>query len=154
MLAYTLILLLLLSLPHSKAAAGAPLDVWRGWLDAERVAASFSRTRSELVTYSQRCGWSAQALVDVHSSHASLRRVIVLDVRHPWNGLGDNLERYVMALRSGRALARATFVLFDGCACSDSTPSRVDPKPSATALATGGGPRTFKRAGVRFIRFV
>lgn len=73
---------------------------------------------AQLDSYEQKCEQHAGSLVRVADAHATLSRVVVLDARYGWNGVGDNTERYAFLLRAGRALGRAAFVLFDPCALS------------------------------------
>lgn len=137
---------MLLCLALCASAVTPPAAPWRDWLAAETDALSFGRTRAELREFENRCQSVGTALEPVAAAHASLSRVVVLDVRHDWNGLGDNLERYVMALRVGRALRRATFLLFDGCA-APGAPPRSDALPPG--VVRGGGPRSSRRDGHR-----
>ena len=42
--------------------------------------------------------------------HARLDRVLVIDARFPWNGVGNSLVRWLTLLRVGLASGRATFL--------------------------------------------
>ena len=42
--------------------------------------------------------------------HTSLDRVLVIDARFPWNGVGNSLVRWLTLLRVGLASGRATFL--------------------------------------------
>ena len=42
--------------------------------------------------------------------HSSLDRVLVIDARFPWNGVGNSLVRWLTLLRVGLASGRATFL--------------------------------------------
>ena len=42
--------------------------------------------------------------------HARLDRVLVVDARFPWNGVGNSLVRWLTLLRVGLASGRATFL--------------------------------------------
>jgi hypothetical protein len=106
----------------TSAPNATPASHWAAWLSSEVVAQSYRRTAAELRHFEHRCAFLAPAWADAHSAYASLERVLVIDARIDWNGLGDSLERYVFALRAGRALRRATFLHTDGCADPDAPP--------------------------------
>lgn len=74
-------------------------DVWRAWLAAEKHATQFARTRAELDAYEVACEQHAPALVALAQRHKALDRVLVVDARFQWDGLGDNLDRYAAMLR-------------------------------------------------------
>ena len=88
-----------------------PLDEWDAWLSADANALAYRRTRDELQHFSQQCKpqladyWTRLSVL-----HSLLTRVVVLDVRHNFNGLGDTHERLNFHLRVGRALDRAAFL--------------------------------------------
>ena len=42
--------------------------------------------------------------------HTRLDRVLVIDARFPWNGVGNSLVRWLTLLRVGLASGRATFL--------------------------------------------
>ena len=95
---------------------------WAGFLADEVVAHRYSRTREELQQFGTACAYMAPAWVALADAHASLRRVVVVDCRHNWNGLGDSHERWNFLLRVGRSLGRAAFLWNDGCADRDGPP--------------------------------
>jgi hypothetical protein len=99
-----------------------PAAAWASWLAGERLAHSYRRAGAELRSFGARCSFLAPGWAAAHAAHAALARVLVVDARHDWNGIGDSLERYTFALRAGRALGRATFLLLDGCADASAPP--------------------------------
>ena len=66
--------------------------------------------KAEEAIYASSCKCSQ--LVEAHRAalHASLERVLVIDIRFRWNGLGNSLERWERLLRVGLAAGRATFL--------------------------------------------
>lgn len=114
------LLLLLLACCVGRVAALSASERWDGWLTSERRARQFSRTTLELEGFDSTCRrdlseyWSG-----VVAAHESLSRVVVLDARHNWNGLGDTHERLNFLLRVGRGLGRATFLWLDSEADAD-----------------------------------
>ena len=108
----------LLALLLAAAAVQAVPDTpsWPDLLNGhEGIARGFRRTSAELDAFQSRCAHLAGPWASYLAAHSALERVIVLDARHDWNGLGDSLERYVFALRAGRVLGRATFLQTDAC---------------------------------------
>ena len=59
--------------------------------------------KAEEAIYASSCKCSQ--LVEAHRAalHASLERVLVIDIRFRWNGLGNSLERWERLLRVGLA---------------------------------------------------
>jgi hypothetical protein len=109
------------------AASRDPAAAWAAWLASEKLAHSHRRAGAELRSFGDRCAFMAPAWASASDAHATLQRVLVVDARHDWNGIGDSLERYTFALRAGRALRRATFLLLDSCADASAPPR--DPPP-------------------------
>ena len=89
---------------------------WARFLRHEAVALAHKRTREELNNFVSRCADLAPYWASVVEHHESRQRVIVLDVRHNWNGLGDTHERLNFLLRVGRGLQRATYLWLDSTA--------------------------------------
>lgn len=85
---------------------------WAGWLADEVVAQRYSRTREEVEQFGTRCAGHAAAWAAVADAHASLARVLVVDTRHNWNGLGDRRARlqrgYVPCLTPAPATSAGT----------------------------------------------
>jgi hypothetical protein len=120
-------LLLALSLLSARCGgsdSGGVAERWAGFLADEVVAHRYSRTRDELEAFGKACDYMAPTWVRLAEAHASLERVIVVDCRHNWNGLGDSHERWNFLLRVGRSLRRAAFLWSDGCADPDG-PARM-----------------------------
>jgi hypothetical protein len=92
---------------------------WSAWLGDEQVAHKYKRTRAELQRFGEQCKFMAPSWARLSDAHASLQRVIVVDVRHNWNGLGDSHERWNFLLRVARATGRAAFLWADDCADAD-----------------------------------
>ena len=71
--------------------------------------------KAEEAIYASSCKCSQ--LVEAHRAalHASLERVLVIDIRFRWNGLGNSLERWERLLRVGLAAGRATFLQMTQC---------------------------------------
>ncbi len=86
---------------------------WAAWRADERLASAYRRTRLELEAFSRECAPLAGYWSDVVDLHESRRRVVVFDVRHNWNGLGDSHERLNFVLRVGRGLGRAAYLWCD-----------------------------------------
>ena len=104
------------------AASPSVAERWAGFLADEVVAHRYSRTREELQQFGTACAYMAPTWVALADAHESLSRVIVVDCRHNWNGLGDSHERWNFLLRVGRSLRRAAFLWNDGCADRDGPP--------------------------------
>jgi hypothetical protein len=89
---------------------------WARFLGREAVAMAHKRTREELDNFVRRCAELEPYWEGVVKHHESRARVVVLDVRHNWNGLGDTHERLNFLLRVGRGLQRATYLWLDSTA--------------------------------------
>ena len=89
---------------------------WARFLRREAVALAHKRTREELNNFVERCAEVAPYWAEVVERHETRARVIVLDVRHNWNGLGDTHERLNFLLRVGRGLQRASYLWLDSTA--------------------------------------
>ena len=85
---------------------------------------AISLVQKELAAYSDQCPCAQSLEAERARAHASLERVLVLDARGAWNGLGNSLSRWVGLLRVGHSLGYATFLWLNG-AGSDA-PSRGD----------------------------
>jgi hypothetical protein len=108
--------------PALQPPAPPELDVaarWAEWLAGEQVAHKYTRTRAELERFGAHCAFMAPSWARLADAHASLARVIVVDVRHNWNGLGDSHERWNFLLRVARSTGRAAFLWADDCADMD-----------------------------------
>jgi len=90
--------------------------VWGRYMQKESVAMAYKRTREELFSFAEKCREVEPWWSQVHKAHEERRRVVVFDVRHNWNGLGDTHERLNFVLRVGRALQRATYLWLDSVA--------------------------------------
>ena len=66
--------------------------------------------RAEQEIYSSTCKCTQRIEAGRAALHASLERVLVIDIRFRWNGLGNSLERWERLLRVGLAAGRATFL--------------------------------------------
>jgi hypothetical protein len=101
-------------------ATADPASRWAAWLAGEHVAHRYARTRAELDVFGAKCAYLAPRWAALADAHASLGRVIVLDARHNFNGLGDSHERWNFLLRVARSLpGRAAFLWADECADPD-----------------------------------
>ena len=64
----------------------------------------------ELRAYRSRCACTQKIEERRAELHAQLDRVLVVDARFDWNGVGDSLNRWLSLLRLGLAAGRATFL--------------------------------------------
>lgn len=104
--------LLLCALVRSRAQS--PETRWTEWVSGDKAANAHERTRAELQAFSAQCFQMAPYWAAVADVHESLSSVVVFDVRHNWNGLGDSHERLNFILRVGRKLNRASFLWANG----------------------------------------
>ena len=81
----------------------APPPVVDGWSE-NRIAAAEDRL------WQRDCGCSQRVEARRQRLHASLERVLVIDARFHWNGVGNSLVRWLTLLRVGLASGRATFL--------------------------------------------
>ena len=109
------------------AQAVSPAERWASWLAGEAVAHRYARTRAELERFGHDCAFMAPAWASLADAHESLARVIVVDVRHNWTGLGDSHERWNFLLRVARATGRAAFLWADDCADAEGPKRSVAP---------------------------
>ena len=108
-------------------SGNASHDGWARWMPREHFALRYRRTAAELQAFRSACAWLAPAWHAAHVAHAEMLRVLVWDVRHNFNGLGDAYEPLMLLLRIGRALGRATFMHFDGCNADPDAPPAYGP---------------------------
>lgn len=137
-----------LLLPSASALPppGAPDPSFVAWAAADRPGQQFRRTRLELSKFASRCSWMAddwqRTVVD---QHASLDRVIVFDARHGrWSGIGDSLLMWMSLMRFARAIGRAGFIHFDGCADPEA-PARLWPTPWSNGTGCSFDPAAYFR---------
>jgi hypothetical protein len=78
----------------------------------EEIALKHRKTREQLEQFSLRCKSKLDYWSRVTAMHASLDKVLIVDARHKWDGLGNSVSRYNAILCMGRALNRATFIWF------------------------------------------
>ena len=100
-----------------------------------------AHARWELQRFNESCAWISPSWARVRELHASLDRILVMDVRCArWPGLGDSLQFWSRLLRVGRALGRATFLWVDHCSNESgvSTPRRSTPLSPANCSADPG----------------
>ena len=64
----------------------------------------------ELDLYETGCACTQRVETHRAELHRALRRVLVIDLRFGWNGLGDSLDRWLNLLRLGAAAGRATYL--------------------------------------------
>ena len=83
---------------------------------------------AEASTYHSDCQCSHQVDVTRAALHKSLHRVLVLDARFHWNGLGNSLPRWLGLLRVGNAMRRATFLWMDDDDADDDTVDEDGPE--------------------------
>ena len=74
----------------------------------------------EASRYAKDCACTHRIEAGRAALHRSLEKVLVIDMRMPWNGIGNSLTRWLAVLRVGTASGRATFLWF-----SDRSPSAV-----------------------------
>ena len=70
--------------------------------------------QKELAAYSENCHCTHAIEAECARLHASLERVLVIDARMAWNGLGNSLGRWTSFLRLGEAMNFATFLWLNG----------------------------------------
>jgi hypothetical protein len=94
-----------------------------------KLVPEFSSTR---LSRKEAAGWDADCVcsqqVEARRAelHASLARVLVIDTRFNWNGIGNSLPRWMAMLRFGLASGRATYMWM-----SDAGLARERPNASA-----------------------
>ena len=100
---------------------------------------------AELAAYSRDCHCSAAIESRRAHLHATLQRVLVIDMRFGWNGVGNSMPRWLAALRFGLASGRATFLWM-----SDRSFERATPRGRRSAGDTRSKPASAgrQRAGV------
>lgn len=113
-----------------------------------RALAGFRSSRlihAELAAYSRDCHCSAAIESRRARLHATLQRVLVIDMRFGWNGVGNSMPRWLAALRFGLASGRATFLWM-----SDRSFERATPSGRSHAGGTRSTPASAgrQRAGV------
>ena len=74
-----------------------------------RFAASPVAQR-ELSNFAQKCHCTKKIEAARAELHSSLDKVLIIDMRFAWNGVGNSLVRWLALLRFGTAAGRATFL--------------------------------------------
>ena len=64
----------------------------------------------ETQLFESKCACTKRIEAGRAALHASLDRVLVIDMRMMWNGIGNSLTRWLAVLRLGTAAGRATFL--------------------------------------------
>ena len=88
--------------------------------------------RREAGVYEAQCVCTARVEAGRARLHASLDRVLIIDMRMMWNGVGNSLTRWLAVLRLGTASGRATFLWMSDRELHHS-------KPPAAGSGGGGG---------------
>lgn len=117
--------------------------------------ASSPLVQRERGRYEEECLCTARIEARRAALHADLSRVLVVDMRFPWNGVGNSLTRWLAVLQLGLAAGRATFLwMSDGGfepwrpGSNSSAESGEVRRGSALRAARVGGSRA-RRAGPR-----
>ena len=83
------------------------------WAAEKQPLSDFAASRriaQEARKYDSGCRCTQAIETARAEAHASLQRVLVIDVRLHWNGLGNSLDRWVNLLRIGHSMGFATFL--------------------------------------------
>ena len=104
--------------------------------------ASHPLVRRETSTFEAQCACTQRIEAGRAQLHASLDRVLVIDMRMMWNGVGNSLTRWLAVLRLGTASGRATFLWM-----SDRELHRAKGMGNAAAggMSWKGGPESRKQ---------
>ena len=87
----------------------------------------------ETQVFATSCACAARIEAGRAELHRTLDRVLVVDMRFNWNGVGNSLTRWLAVLRLGTAAGRATFLWFSDRELRDR--SRSGQRAAAAAMA-------------------
>lgn len=96
----------------------------------------------ELSAFQRGCACTQRIEAGRAQLHASLERVLVIDMRFVWNGIGNSLVRWLAVLRMGTAAGFATFLWF-----SDRDPPSEDPPGRRLGFGRGVRRRGRRQGG-------
>ena len=99
----------------------------------------------ELKRFHERCPCTERIEAARKQMHQSLDKVLVIDMRFGWNGVGNSMVRWLALLRFGTAAGRATF-LWMSDRDSHNDVARAAALPNETVHAGGGRKGSVRRS--------